>query len=217
MNPATDSGKKDLPDSIRARFTELFVDELLDPVELRKVAVRYISGILPACDRPPEHTDTIIAIVELYLRCRDLAEKSLVDGSGHRPRYTPRTLSRALTAAQNIVMYQKLPLKRALFEGFQLAFQGPLDECSLKAIGKVIQKSIGKDLEKNMLDHPGRRPGDSIEYELIKPFWIRAGPLNRINWSRENSATGRSRFILTPSTALNLRRLARAVASGQSS
>ena len=214
MNPATDSGKKDLSDSIRARFTELFVDELLDPVELRKVGVTYVSGILPACDRPPEHTDTIISVVDLYLRCRDLAERTLVDGSGQKPRYTLRTLSRALTAARNMVIYQKLPLKRALFEGFQLAFQGPLDENSLKATGKVIHKTIGKDLEKNLLDHPGRRPGDSAEYELIKPFWIKAGPLNRVDWSTQNSETGRSRFILTPSTALNLRRLARAVASG---
>ena len=33
MNPATDAGKKDLPASIRSRFTEIYVDELSDPNE----------------------------------------------------------------------------------------------------------------------------------------------------------------------------------------
>ena len=32
MNPATDAGKKDLPSSIRSRFTEIYVDELVDQI-----------------------------------------------------------------------------------------------------------------------------------------------------------------------------------------
>ena len=40
MNPATDAGKKDLPSSLRSRFTEIYVDELIDEVELRSVAAR---------------------------------------------------------------------------------------------------------------------------------------------------------------------------------
>jgi midasin len=35
MNPATDVGKKDLPPALRSRFTELFVDEMLDPADLQ--------------------------------------------------------------------------------------------------------------------------------------------------------------------------------------
>ena len=45
-NPATDAGKKDLPSSLRSRFTEIYVDELIDPVELRSVAARYLSGVI---------------------------------------------------------------------------------------------------------------------------------------------------------------------------
>ena len=47
MNPATDAGKKDLPPSIRCRFSELYVDELLNPIELRLVVARYLDGVLP--------------------------------------------------------------------------------------------------------------------------------------------------------------------------
>jgi midasin (ATPase involved in ribosome maturation) len=217
MNPATDSGKKDLTASIRARFTEMYVSELIDPVELRLVASRYLTGVLPAGDKPPEHTDTVINVVDLYLQCRNLAEGVLVDGSGQKPRYTLRTLTRALTAARTIVLEQKLTLHRALYEGFQLAFQGPLEEKSLKTMGKLIGSCLGSKIDMAQIDHPGRRPGGrgtSDNFVLIKPFWINAGPIEPVDWSEENLETGRSRFVLTPSTALNLRKLARAIAAG---
>jgi midasin len=216
MNPATDAGKKDLNPTIRSRFTEVYVDELLDPVELRVVAGRYISSVLPAGDRPPEHTDIVVSVVDLYLHCRDLAERVLVDGGGQKPRFTLRTLTRALTAARTLVLEQKLPLKRALFEGFELAFQGPLDSNSLKIVQKALYASLGDGLKKGEMDHPGRRPGgrgDTNTFVVIKPFWIKAGPLDPIDWS-EPTESGRSKFILTLSTISNLRRLARAVASG---
>ena len=217
MNPATDSGKKDLTPSIRARFTELFVDELLDPVQLRVVASQYISGVLPTNERPPEHTDIIITIVDLYLQCRDLADRVLVDGTGQKPRYTLRTLSRALSATNTIVREQKFQLNRALYEGFHLAFQGPLDEKSLKTVDKLLIRTLSIETEKNLFDHPGKRPGgrkDEKSYELIKPFWIPKGPLNSIDWSIKDKETGQSRFVLVPSTMSNLRRIARAIASG---
>jgi midasin len=216
MNPATDSGKKDLNASVRSRFTEIFVHELLDPVELRVVAGRYLSGILPASGKPPEHTDVVIEVVDVYLECRNLADSSLVDGSGQRPRYTLRTLTRALTAARTLVLEQKLSLRRALVEGFSLAFQGPLDAKSLKAVKKVLSAALGKELKQKDMEHPGRRPSgrNSSNFVLIKPFWIEAGPLDPVDWSEYNAEQARSRFILTPTTDGNLRRLVRAVASG---
>ena len=37
MNPPTDVGKKELPLSLRSRFTELYSEEITDPVDLRHV------------------------------------------------------------------------------------------------------------------------------------------------------------------------------------
>ncbi|EEC43465.1 predicted protein, partial [Phaeodactylum tricornutum CCAP 1055/1] len=216
MNPATDSGKKDLHASIRSRFTELYVDELLDPLELRVVAERYICAVLPVTDTPPEHTETVVKAVDVYLECRSLAERVLVDGSGQKPRYTLRTLSRALTASQIYVLQQKLPLQRALYEGFELAFQGPLSQTSLKPFCDLLTQAFASGLKKEEMDHPGRRPGGTAavdRFALIKPFWIEKGPLESIDWSELNS-NARSKFVLTRSTTNNLRRLARAVASG---
>jgi midasin len=216
MNPATDAGKKDLQASIRSRYSEIYVDELLDPVELRMVSARYLAGVLPTDDKPPEHTEIIVSSVDVYLQCRDLAERVLADGGGHKPRYTLRTLSRALSAARNLVLQQRLPLIRAVFEGFQLAFEGALDEASVNVVRKVLQSLFGEGFKKIEMDHPGRRPGgrnDAEKYVIVKPFWIKAGPLDPVDWS-EASSTGRSRFILTPSMSSSLRRLARAVAAG---
>lgn len=215
MNPATDAGKKELHPSIRSRFTELYVDELLDPVELRVVSARYLDSVLPPSDKPTEHSDIVVSSVNIYLQCRDLAEQVLVDGAGHKPRFTLRTLARALTASKNIVVQQRISLKRAILEGFELAIQGPLDAKSIKAVQRVLKTALGDTSDKKERDHPGRRPGkgDSSEYILIKPFWIKAGPIEPIDWSEPDSS-GRSRFILTPSAKINLRRLARAIASG---
>ena len=44
MNPPTDAGKKDLPASLRCRFTECFLHELVDPTDLLLVAGRYLGA-----------------------------------------------------------------------------------------------------------------------------------------------------------------------------
>ena len=216
MNPATDAGKKDLPPSIRSRFSEIYVDELLDPLELRVVASRYLESILPNDGQPPENTDIVIQVVDVYLKCRVLAERALVDGAGHKPRYTLRTLSRALSAAKQLVLQQRLPRRRAIFEGFQLAFEGSLDAASIKAVRKVLKILLPDDVKKSDLEHPGRRPGgkaDIENYTLVKPFWIKSGPNEMVDWS-ESSSVGKRRFILTASVASSLRRLSRSLACG---
>ena len=76
---------------------------------------------------------------------------------------------------------------------------------------------LGKNIAKKEMEHPVRRPGGShneSNYTLIKPFWIKCGPFDRIDWADMKTKRGTSRFILTSSASKNLRRLARAVAAG---
>lgn len=217
MNPATDAGKKDLPASIRSRFSEIYVDELLDPVELRVIACRYLDGVLPSDGKPPEHSQVVVDVVDVYLKCRQLAETSLSDGSGHKPRYTLRTLSRALSAAKTLVIQQHLSLQRAIYEGFQLSFEGALDAASIKAVRKTLKPLLPQGMSKSALDHPGRRPGgkgNEEMYILLKPFWVKSGPGECTDWSEVSSSTGKARFILTRSIATSLRRLSRATTAG---
>jgi len=217
MNPATDAGKKDLPASIRCRFSELYVNELLDPIELRLVTAQCLDGVLPNEGNAPEHTEIVACIVDQYLRCRELAQTTLSDGNGHKPRYTLRTLTRALKAAKNLVLQQRIRLQVAIYEGFQLSFEGILDAGSIKIMKKMLKKAFLREEAKKIdLDHPGRRPGgrgSENEYVLIKPFWIKAGPLEPTDWS-DIGANGKAKFILTKTALTNLRRLAQALATG---
>jgi midasin len=103
-----------------------------------------------------------------------------------------------------------------MIEGFELAFEGALDNSSTKAVQRVLRSHLGERLSRSEMDHPPRRPsrgsGDE-HYVLVKPFWLKAGPLDPVDWS-EGSVPGRSKFILTESMSRNLRRLSRAVAAG---
>lgn len=212
MNPATDTGKKELARGMRNKFTELHVDELLDPAELRQVVARYVSSI-SANNTEDDHT--LQLVVELYLKFRAMADESFADGSGQRPRYTLRTLTRTVTAACQLVAEQKYPFHRALYESFQLAFQGSLDTTSCGAFAKVLRKKLAKHVDLAQCEKPCRRPGGrqgADNYHLVQPFWIRSGPNPSQDWANENES--QSRFVLVPGTLLNLRRLARAVASG---
>lgn len=216
MNPATDAGKKDLPTSLRARFTELYVDELLDRIELRSVAARYLRGAISSSEASIENSETVILAVDIYLKCRRMAEDQLVDSSGQRPRFTLRTMCRALSATRCLIVQQKFGVKRALLEGFELGFEGSLDSTSRKAIKKLISNHLGNDTSKKDLDHPGRRPGgrdNSDNYVLVKPFWLQSGLAEKIDFADSNQRSF-SRFVLTPTMLMNLRRISRAIACG---
>ncbi|KAL0354509.1 UNVERIFIED_CONTAM: Midasin [Sesamum radiatum] len=66
MNPATDAGKRDLPISLRGRFTEYFVDDVLDDEDL-----------------------------VLFIITKE-SEERLQDGANQKPHYSLRSLYRAL-------------------------------------------------------------------------------------------------------------------------
>jgi len=218
MNPATDAGKKDLPASIRSRFTEIYVDELVDPLQLRSVAARYLDKAVSTNGVPLEHSESVMSSVDMYLKCRSLSEQSLVDGGGQRPRYTMRTLCRTLVAARNLIIQQRFAPQRALLEGFELAFEGSLDLPSRAIVQKQFKGMLSKGVSQKERDHPGRRPegrNGSNAFVMIKPFWIKSGSADPTDWADPvNSPDGKPKFVLTPSATGNLRRLCQAVASG---
>ncbi|KAI5703701.1 hypothetical protein M8J75_015055 [Diaphorina citri] len=107
MNPATDVGKKDLPAGLRNRFTELFVDELVDPTDL---------SLLISCYLPSISLEKRQHITSFYLKVKK--ENSLADGTGHKPHFSLRTLCRALAVANRNPCYSQL---RSLYEAFCLS------------------------------------------------------------------------------------------------
>ena len=50
MNPATDVGKKELPDGLRNRFTEYYIDEPQNEQDLILIVQDYLKSLSPPPD-----------------------------------------------------------------------------------------------------------------------------------------------------------------------
>lgn len=193
MNPSTDVGKKDLPQGIRNRFTEFYVDELTSEADLLTLVNDYLSttGMQQA---------KIYAAVKLYRKLRNMATLELNDGLGNRPTYSLRTLCRALNiCAKNLCG----SAERNLYESFCMSFLTQLDVISHDKVLKLIQNSLLSDT-KAVLSYKIPRPkGDFIDFE---GYWIEKGT-NEVQECKE--------YILTESVKKNLQDLARIISIGK--
>ncbi|NXU56757.1 MDN1 protein, partial [Turnix velox] len=194
MNPATDVGKRNLPLGIRNRFTELYVEELRNEGDLQVLIMDYLRGL-------NVNKSTVQGIVKFYLSVRKEAEAKLVDGTGHRPHYSLRTLCRALRfAASNPCS----SIQRSLYEGFCLSFLTQLDRGSHPIVQKLICQHIISGNIKSLLKQQIPKPQGG-SYILIEGYWISAG---------DKEPTVDETYVLTPSVKLNLKDIARVVSAG---
>lgn len=169
MNPATDVGKKDLPIGLRNRFTEFFVDELTEKSDLQLLMSSYLNDL----NLPPEKIENI---VKFYLNVRKEAETSLLDGIGHKPHYSLRTLCRALSvSAQNPCGN----IMRSLYEAFCLSFLTQLDSKSYPIVQRMIVKAIlGEKAASAVIGTPIPRPRGHVEsFICFEGYWISRGDL----------------------------------------
>lgn len=130
MNPSTDVGKKDLPSGLRNRFTEFYVDELTEKSDL----ILLVNNYLEAMSLKQKDIENI---VNFYIKIRLEMKTTLMDGLGHKPHFSLRSLCRALTISS------KNPcgmFKRSLYEAFCLSFLTQLDSNSYKIVEKMILK-----------------------------------------------------------------------------
>ncbi|XP_072912476.1 midasin [Hemitrygon akajei] len=193
MNPATDIGKRNLPPGIRNRFTELYVDELEAEGDLQILVSDYLRGLNVS-------KKTIQGIIEFYLTVRKEADIKLMDGTGHRPHYSLRTLCRALKFSA-LNSYNNI--QRSLYEGFCMSFLTQLDRISHPVVEKLICHHVIGTNAKSVLQQPISEPkgGGAVQ---IEGYWIATG---------DKEPTIDKLYILTPSVKLNLRDLVRVVAA----
>ncbi|KAF3844202.1 hypothetical protein F7725_013543, partial [Dissostichus mawsoni] len=186
MNPATDVGKRNLPLGLRNRFTELYVEELENEGDLRILVSDYLKGLNP-------HRNIISGIISFYLAVRKEAHSHLVDGTGHRPHYSLRTLCRAL----------KYVAANPCCSGFCLSFLTQLDRSSHPVVQKLVCQHIlmgNTKCLKQSIPAPSDRPCVDVE-----GYWVSQGEME--------PALDPS-YILTASVKLNLRDLSRVVSAG---
>ncbi|KAJ1151695.1 hypothetical protein NDU88_004475 [Pleurodeles waltl] len=194
MNPATDIGKRNLPPGIRNRFTELYVDELEDENDLQILVTDYLKGLNVG-------KNMIQGIISFYLSVRKISNSKLVDGTGHRPHYSLRTLCRALRYAATNPCNS---IQRSLYEGFCLGFLTQLDRVSHPVVQKLICQHIVFCSIKNLTKQPLPEPKGG-HFKQMEGYWIPVGD--------KEPAIDES-YILTPSVTLNLKDLARVVSAG---
>ncbi len=134
MNPGTDIGKKELPENLRAKFTEFFINDLEDRVDLLALVEKVLSI---SFDR-----DVKEKLVDFYLWLRRSSDKyELEDGYNKRPHFSLRNLSRAMSyMKKTITMYGKL---RAVYEGIFIGFGSVLSTKSQETLQVQIEKTFG--------------------------------------------------------------------------
>lgn len=211
MNPAGDAGKRELPAAVRGRFTELFVREPSRDSDLLAIAAARLERLND--DRGAARILAVTA-VKLHRGLLDLVngggDAVLVDGAGNAPRYSLRTLCRALDAAAALLPHLvKAPRDRvralSLREGFELAYVTQLvgDDASSggrKAASDLVadllsvrRRRIGRPDEFSRLSSkeggipPAQRPRNMTDDEVAlvgNIFWLQAGPRSRrVDWA----------------------------------
>ncbi|KAI0822070.1 midasin [Trametes gibbosa] len=200
MNPATDVGKKDLPSNIRSRFTEIDVPPPdADKETLLTIVAQYI-GSCAVGDK-----GAIMDVAEFYSAVKRLAdERQIADGSNHRPHFSMRTLTRALTFSADMV--SSYSLRRALWEGCLMAFTMVLDGPGAAAVTALAQKHLlaGVRNPKSLLAKEPLPPGDPSVFVKFGPFYLERGPV---------SEDLDEDYIMTPSVETKLIDLARIIAA----
>ncbi|XP_049392138.1 midasin isoform X1 [Solanum stenotomum] len=129
MNPATDAGKRDLPVSLRCRFTEYFVDDLLDDEDLSLFISQFI-------DEDHSNRELVSKIVQFYKAAKKQSDDKLQDGANQKPQYSLRSLYRALEYTKKAK--RTFGLAKALYDGFCMFFLIALDVPSAKLMNQLI-------------------------------------------------------------------------------
>ncbi|KAH6793247.1 hypothetical protein C2S52_003724 [Perilla frutescens var. hirtella] len=129
MNPATDAGKRDLPVSLRSRFTEYFVDDVLDDKDLLLFINQFIE------DDP----SYISQIMQFYKAAKE-SEERLQDGANQKPHYSLRSLYRGLEYLKKARRHFRL--ERSIYDGFSMFFLNSLDGPSAEFMNSLISKHL---------------------------------------------------------------------------
>ncbi|KAM0753166.1 P-loop containing nucleoside triphosphate hydrolase protein [Meredithblackwellia eburnea MCA 4105] len=197
MNPATDVGKRDLPPGLRAKFSELWVPPPDEDRDALLTIVQGYIGRIAVQDRA-----VILDVAELYSAVKSLAlSGQLADGANSPPHFSMRTLARALTFASEFG--PTFGLRRALYEGFLMAFTMLLDLKSSSLVKALLdQHIVSKAKNKGSLFAQVPAKPSGAESIRFGPYWLATGsePLQEA-----------SEYILTPSVQAKVLDLARAV------
>ncbi|GIQ83250.1 midasin, partial [Kipferlia bialata] len=190
MNPPTDVGKKELPTSVRSRFSEIYVHELSTKEDLSQLVTGVLNNASVGVPVP--------VIVDTYLGLREMSGSVLKDAEGQKPIITIRSLCRALSFTKDCLRLKGMPVRQALYEGFVTAFLTTLDIKSSRGVADAyIRDAFFTNKAERNSNGDGYR--DWIQH-------IPKGP---------HSQTDDGSYVVTESLSTHLRDVASAVMGGR--
>ena len=165
MNPATDAGKRDLPYSLRSRFTEYFVDDVLDDKDLTLFITHCFEDSCLS-------RNLVDKIVSFYKAAKKESEERLQDGANQKPRYSLRSLYRAIEYTNRAK--RNFGFEKAIYDGFSMFFLTLLDAPSTKLMNQIIlSKVLGGEMprqvpfDKYLIDRASTSTGDFLENYVL--------------------------------------------------
>jgi midasin len=218
------AGKKELPPGIRARFTEVFVDEVCSREDVGRIVRGYLERYFPS---PP-----VDAIVKFYAWVKQLThECALLDGAGKVAHFSLRNLTRALRFSINAVRRPCHPSTGnvALAQGLAVGFATPLNRSSAKRIEALIEEAIGVSAgargpavaQPTPSSAPVKKASNTKDemanvqldkekgYVNVEGYWIKAGP------GEIDLAAAHKDFVITTSVRHHLQNIARMLSGGR--
>ncbi|EAX95447.1 hypothetical protein TVAG_243360 [Trichomonas vaginalis G3] len=189
MNPATDVGKTNLPETLIHKFVTIYSDETSSESDIKLIL-----------DTRGVNTRYHHIIYDFYTKAREMSNYCLTDGSGRRIMYTLRALTRSILYMNKAEKYFGSP--RACYDALYLSFVSPLSPDSAERLIGELQKRI--DIKSDNFNATKVVDPDFIE---VEGFLIKKGPL---------PIKERPDFILTDTARQHLRSLAQAAFLGSS-
>lgn len=134
MNPGSDIGKKELPENLRLKFTEVFVTDIEEKQDLMHLVSEKLSQY---CDRL-----TCEKLVGLFLETKQMCQQNVLeDGYQKKQHISLRNLCRSLNYIRENARFYSLD--RALYDGLYLGFATSLSRASQQYFEQQIEKAMG--------------------------------------------------------------------------
>ncbi|KAH0571036.1 Midasin [Spironucleus salmonicida] len=208
MNPASDVGKKQLPEAIQQQFTAIYLEEMSNKADITKLIRTYLQN----------QTIDVDDIVDCYFELKVWQTSKLKTVAQQNPVFSIRLLCRALRFAQR--HHVSLSLQRALFEGFSLFFTSNLDEVSSEMVNTLLRQTF-KITHNNLQFKPNienlKFLYQSELYHVIDQIYFPIGPkFLKTNDSTVSILENQNQFVLTKQNTVYLHQIIKSLLSNTS-
>eukprot|EP00915_Cephaloidophora_sp_WS-2016_P006904 GHVH01009313.1.p1 GENE.GHVH01009313.1~~GHVH01009313.1.p1 ORF type:complete len:5962 (+),score=1014.85 GHVH01009313.1:48-17933(+) len=223
------AGKKTLPDLLRMKFTEFFVNEVLSIDALTDIVEVYLSSVVGAFRSQAQFHEVAVSVATFYLRAKqltsDVSTGSIVlkDSLGNPMAYSLRTLSRSMRHTANCLSSKGVreTAIQTVTASLVAFFCTSLQPYLRKTFISIIESQgplLDLDQQTRMFLDPEGAPScsfidnfDDDGFVEIEGFRIRKG----LYFNKSTAQLALSKFIRTPTASSNLRSLTRIISGSR--